>query len=242
MTEASTQPIKLLIVDDQEIVRNGLSLILGAIPEFAIVGQANDGDTAEKAAAELRPDVVLMDIKMPRRSGIQATRAIRSALPETRVILLTTYDVDDWVFEGIRAGANGYLLKDTSMDQLSDVIRAVHQGESVLDATLAGRVMDEFRRISGASDAPASAPPPRSEQPHAPTQPDDPMIEPLSEREHEVLQLIAQGLTNKDIAAKLFLSEGTVRNYVSSVLGKLHAHDRTQAVIKAAQRRMVRLD
>jgi DNA-binding NarL/FixJ family response regulator len=238
MNESSAQPIRLLIVDDQEIVRNGLSLILGTIPEFTIVGQAGDGDTAENAVAELQPDVVLMDIKMPRRSGIQATRTIRASHPRTRVILLTTYDVDDWVFEGIRAGANGYLLKDTSMDQLADVIRAVHRGESVLDATLAGRVMDEFRRVSGGAPPAKAAPEPAQSE----AAPDNAPIEPLSDREQEVLQLVAQGLTNKDIAAKLFLSEGTVRNYVSSVLSKLHAHDRTQAVIKAAQRRMVKLD
>jgi DNA-binding NarL/FixJ family response regulator len=232
---SDSQRIRLLIVDDQEIVRNGLSLILGAQPDFVIVGQAGDGDLAENAALELRPDVVLMDIKMPRRSGIQATRAIRKALPDTHVILLTTYDVDDWVFEGIRAGANGYLLKDTGTEQLVDVIRAVHRGESVLDATLAGRVMDEFRRLSaGASASPPAAAPSSGA--------DGEVLEALSERESEVLQLIAQGLNNREIAAKLFLSEGTVRNYVSAVLSKLHAQDRTQAVIKAAQRRMVKFD
>jgi DNA-binding NarL/FixJ family response regulator len=180
---------------------------------------------------------VLMDIKMPRKSGIQATRTIRQQLPQTRVILLTTYDVDDWVFEGIRAGANGYLLKDTSTDQLIDVIHAVHRGESHLDASLAGRVMSEFRRLSETESANEQRPPP----PAAPKS-DDGVIEQLSEREMDVLQLIAQGLSNRDIAGRLFLSEGTVRNYVSSVLSKLHANDRTQAVIKAAQRRMVKFD
>jgi DNA-binding NarL/FixJ family response regulator len=227
--------IRILIVDDQEIVRNGLALILGQQADFDVVGQAADGEQAERAAAELKPDIVLMDIKMPRKSGIQATRSIRQTLPDTHVILLTTYDVDDWVFEGIRAGANGYLLKDTGTEQLADIVRAVRRGESHLDASLAGRVMQEFRRLSAPS-APEARP---SGQSGAGGE--EPMIETLSEREHEVLQLIAQGLNNRDIAGRLFLSEGTVRNYVSAVLGKLHAHDRTQAVIKAARRNLVDL-
>ncbi len=228
--------IRVLVVDDQEIVRNGISLILSQQPGIAIVGLASDGNEAERVALELKPDLVLMDIKMPRRSGIQATRTIRQQLPQTRVILLTTYDVDDWVFEGIRAGANGYLLKDTSTEHLIDAVHAVHRGESHLDAALAGRVMTEFRRLSELDIASGQRPPPVT------TKPDDSVIEQLSEREMEILQLIAQGLSNRDIAGKLFLSEGTVRNYVSSVLGKLHANDRAQAIVKAAQRRLVKFD
>jgi DNA-binding NarL/FixJ family response regulator len=132
--------IRILIVDDQDIVRSGLALILGQQADFEVIGQAADGEQAERIAAELKPDVVLMDIKMPRKSGIQATRTIRRALPGTHVILLTTYDVDDWVFEGIRAGANGYLLKDTGTEQLADIVRAVQRGESYLDASLAGAI------------------------------------------------------------------------------------------------------
>ena len=230
--------IRVLVADDQEIVRRGLAIIIEQQSDMTIAGQAEDGEEAVRLARALRPDVALMDIKMPRMNGIQATRIIASELPETRVVILTTYDVDDWVFEGIRAGAQAYLLKETRAARLAEVIRSVHQGESQLDPAIAGKVMDEFRRVTGlvAPALPDSAPVLAGPAPD-----DEPAIEKLTEREHEVLGLIARGLSNRDIAASLSLSEGTVRNYVSSIMGKLHANDRTQVVVKAAQRRMVRL-
>jgi DNA-binding NarL/FixJ family response regulator len=232
----SDEPIRLLIVDDQDLIRQGLAIILDNQPDMRVVGQATDGEQALAAARTLKPDVVLMDIKMPRMNGIQATRAITSELPHTQVIILTTYDTDDWVFDGVRAGAQAYLLKDASTEELSNAIRGVHRGESQLDPAIARKVMDEFRRISG---GPGAESPPDAFHPLS--HPDQPPIEQLTEREMDVLGLIAQGLGNKDIAARLFLSEGTVKNYVSTIMAKFHANDRTQVVVRALKEGIVKL-
>ena len=229
--------IRVLIADDQEIIRQGLAVILDNQDDIVTVGQARDGEEAVALSRTLHPDVVLMDIKMPRMNGILATRTITGELPNTQVIILTTYDTDDWVFEGVRAGAQAYLLKDAGTDELADAIRSVSRGESQLDPVIARKVMAEFRRIStppsGSTPPPAHIP--RHEEPAMET------LEALSERENEVLALIAQGLANKEIALKLYLSEGTVKNYVSSIMAKLHANDRTQVVIKAVQQGIVKL-
>ena len=231
--------IRILIVDDQDIIRHGLTLIIERQPDMAVIGQAADGEEAMRRARESKPNIVLMDIQMPKMNGIRATRTITKELPNTRVIILTTYDVNGYVFDGIRAGARGYLLKDTSAEKLQEVIRSVHRGESQIDPAIAGKVMDEFRRLSAGTGSESSAAP----QPKgAATPATDEIIEQLTEREMDVLRLIAEGLNNKDIAARLYLSEGTVRNYVSTIMDKMHANDRTQVVIKASRRKWVKLD
>lgn len=221
--------IRVLIADDQDIVRQGLKIIIDHQADMTLVGQASSGDEAVRLAQLHTPDVVLMDIKMPRLNGIDATRAVTQALPRTQVIILTTYDADDMVFEGIRAGAQGFLLKDAGSAAILDAIRAVHRGESQLDPHIARKVMNEFRRV-----LPPANPPVTDVE-------DDAAYEALSERETDVLALLARGMSSKEIAAALSLSDGTVRNYVSNILSKLHANDRTQAVIKAAKRGMVKL-
>jgi DNA-binding NarL/FixJ family response regulator len=177
--------IRILLADDQDIIRHGLKLIIEQQPDMAVVGQAANGEEAVALARELKPDVVLMDIQMPKLNGIRATRAISGELPGTRVIILTTYDVDGYVFDGIRAGARGYLLKDTSTEKLQEVIRSVHRGESQIDPAIAGKVMDEFRRLSAEPAAPKPAPQAAAK--------DEPEIEQLTEREMDVLRLIAEG-------------------------------------------------
>jgi DNA-binding NarL/FixJ family response regulator len=232
--------IRILLADDQDIIRHGLKLIIDQQADMEVVGQAGDGEAAVALAKQLQPDIVLMDIKMPKMNGIQATRLITGELPKTRVIILTTYDVDGWVFDGIRAGAQGYLLKDTTSDQLQVVIRSVHAGESQIDPAVAGKVMEEFRRLSARANPVVSEPQPKPAA-HS-SQQGEGVIEQLTEREMDVLLLIAEGLSNKEIAGRLFLSEGTVRNYVSVIMGKLHANDRTQVLIKASRRKIIRLE
>jgi DNA-binding NarL/FixJ family response regulator len=227
--------IRLMIADDQEIIRQGLTIILDSQSDMRVAGQAEDGQQAVAMARALRPDVILMDIKMPRMNGIQATRIITRELPDTQVIILTTYDSDDWVFDGVRAGAQAYLLKDASTEALTAAIRGVHRGESQLDPAIARKVMDEFRRMSGAGTDTTEARQGASLQGTAPP------IEELTEREMDVLSLVAQGMSNKDIAATLFLSEGTVKNYVSTIMSKFHANDRTQVVVRALKEGLVKL-
>jgi DNA-binding NarL/FixJ family response regulator len=219
--------IRVLLADDQDIVRTALTIILNHQADLDVVGQAADGLEAIALAKQLQPDVILMDIRLPRLNGIQATRQIVAALPKTQIIILMTYETDDWIFEGIRAGAIGYLLKDTPGDNLADAVRGALRGESPIDPMVARRVLREFQQIM---TPPSTAPRPPAA--------DDPP-EHLTEREETVLKLLAAGLANKDIARQLTLSEGTVKNHVTSILAKLHANDRTQAVLTALKRGLV---
>jgi DNA-binding NarL/FixJ family response regulator len=222
--------IRVLLVDDQQIVRRGLATILKYAPGIEVIGEAGDGEEAIRLAQELVPDVVLMDLKMPNLGGIPATRRICAVQPDIHVIILTTYDADAMVFEGIKAGAQGYLLKDASGETLVEAIRGVVRGESQIDPGVARAVLAEFQRLSATG---AVLPARKS--------PDTAVVEPLTPREEEVLLLLVEGLSNKEIGARLHLTEGTVKNYVSAIIAKLQANDRTHAVVTALRRGLVDL-
>ncbi len=213
--------ITVLICDDQAVVREGLRAILKTAGDIDVVGVAQDGSEAVELVARLNPAVALMDLKMPGLNGVQATRRIRAEHPATRVLVLTTYDADDWVFDAIRAGASGYVLKDSPAEALLAAIRGTAAGQAHVDPAVAPRVLSKLAGLLPTSDPEA--------------------LHDLSERELDILRLIARGLTNADIAARLFLSEGTVRNYVSQVLSKLGVTDRTQAAVVALRHGLVEL-
>lgn len=225
--------IHVLIVDDQDIVRQGLQVILGYESDMEVVGAAADGEDAITLTDRLRPDVVLMDLKMPRLNGIHATRRITQAHPQIKVLILTTYDGDDWVFDGIKAGASGYLLKDSDQEEILAAIRGVCEGEVRIDPKIAGKVLAEFKRLHDGTPPGSAAPPGQGMEP---------LLEDLTDREMDVLRLLTQGQSNQEIADTLYLSVGTVKNYVSTIIGKLQANDRTQAVIYALKRGLVSLD
>ena len=231
-------PVRLLIVDDQPLIRRGLALMLADEPGISVVGQAADGVEAVEQALRTRPDVVVMDLRMPRASGVIATREIVAQLPGTRVLVLSTYDDDELVFEAVRAGAQAYLLKDTSEAEVLDTIRAVHRGEARLSPAIARKVMAQFRSLAAAAGPSASTPDaaaPASGAPAPglpPVRPGAPPEEPLTERESRVLELVSQGLSNREIAAAVFLAEGTVKNHVSRILDKLHARNRLELAVR----------
>lgn len=220
MAEKGSSPGKLrvLLVDDQQLMREGLRMLLEAEPGLSVVGEAEDGTAAVRLFQELAPDVTLMDIRMPVMDGVSATRRITELDSSARILILTTFEEDELVYQALRAGANGYLLKDVTGANLAAAARSVASGAGVLGPTVARRVMEGYAR--GAR--PAQRPGPT-------------LDEPLTGREHAVLRLLAEGFSNKEIAAKLFLVEGTVRNHVSSILQKLDVRDRTQAALKARE-------
>lgn len=223
--------IKVLICDDQEVVRKGLNIILTHADGIEVVGMAENGVEACELTADLAPDVVLMDLKMPKLNGIEATKKITVANPDQAVLVLTTYDADDWVFDAIRAGARGYLLKDSNGDEILHALNETVEGRSYLDARIAGKVLNEFRRLQ---DEPPQQEPKKSSKPI-------PEFEALTDREMSILEQMATGKSNGEIAAALFLAEGTVKNNVSNIIQKLHANSRTQAIINAFKGGMVDL-
>jgi len=214
--------IRILLVDDQALFREGLRTLLSIHADLEVVGEAANGEEALRLAGDLHPDVVLMDLRMPVLDGVTATRRLSAARPGCRVIVLTTFDDDEYVFEGLRAGAMGYLLKDTPSEKLVEAIRTVARGESFLQPSVAAKVVAEFARLS---ERPQPAP---ADLPEA-----------LSERELEILRLVAAGASNKEIADRLVIAEGTVKNHITSILGKLAVRDRTQAALKAQQMGLV---
>ncbi|MBG0564613.1 response regulator [Actinoplanes aureus] len=203
--------VRVLLADDQALFREALGVLLGVSPDLEVVGEAADGQQAVALVAELRPDVVLMDLRMPVLDGVAATRRIRADHPATRVIALTTFGEDEDVFAALRAGAVGYLLKDVSSEVLFEAVRAAVRDESVLHPAVAAKVVARVAQLP----------------------PVKPLVDPLSDRELEVLRLLARGNSNREIAAALFLAEGTVKNHVTNVLGKLGVRDRTQAALRA---------
>lgn len=211
--------IRVVIAEDQTLLREGLRTILDLEDGFVVAGTAANGVDAVAQAAALHPDIVLMDVQMPVPDGVGATVQITQAQPATRVIILTTFDYDNYVFDAIKAGASGYVLKDTPATELLDAIRRVHAGESIIQPRIALRLIGEFSRQR------------RAER--------DPADEPLSERELDVLRLLAEGLSNRSIGDRLALAEGTVKNYVSTILAKLHAANRTDAARLARERRLI---
>jgi DNA-binding NarL/FixJ family response regulator len=211
-------PIRILIVDDQRLMREGLRILLEMEPDLEVVGEAGDGQAAVEWFAALGPDVVLMDVRMPVMDGVEATRRLRERWPAARVIILTTFDDDEFLFEGLRAGALGYLLKDVSGQDLAKAVRTVVSGGALIDPSVTRKVMAEFARRSPTA-APAGAG----------------LREPLSGREQDILLLLAQGMSNGEIADRLSLAQGTVKNYVTAILQKLGTRDRTQAALRARE-------
>ncbi len=210
--------IRILIVDDQALFREGLKTLLSTQPDFLLVGEAGNGEEALRLAAQNQPDVVLMDLRMPILDGVNATRRLNSQLPNCKVIVLTTFDEDETVFDGLRAGAVGYLLKDVSSEKLYEAIRAAARGEYFLQPSITTKVMTEFAKIS--RPVPANV---------------QPLLEPLTMRELEIIRMVATGASNKEIADKLVIAEGTVKNHITSILGKMNVKDRMNAVIKARE-------
>jgi DNA-binding NarL/FixJ family response regulator len=220
LTGPRPAPIRLLVADDHPVVRDGLVAMLGTQPDFVVLGEASTGVEAVEQAAALEPDVVLLDLEMPGLDGAAALAQMRAARPQLRALVFTAFDTDERIVSAVRAGAQGYLLKGAPRDELFNAIRVVAGGGSLLQPVVASRLL---QRLNAAADAPA------------------PSAEPLTEREHEVLRLLAQGKPNKEIAAALSISERTVKFHVSSLLSKLGASNRTEAVTLAAQRGLIDL-
>ena len=222
-TSSNGRVIRVLIADDQQMVRQGFTVLLNTQPGIEVIGQAVDGLDAIEKVGELSPDVVLMDIRMPELGGIEATRRITGSTPDIRVLVLTTFDLDEYVYEALRAGASGFLLKDASADQLAEAVRVVAAGDALLAPGITRRLIAEFSRLD--------------ERPRAPLRA---RVGDLTERETEVLALIAQGLSNAEIAQRLVVAEQTVKTHVGRILVKLGLRDRTQAAVFAYESGLVR--
>jgi len=234
-----TPPIRLLVADDQPLILRGLSMILDSEPDIEVVAQAKDGLEAERLALEILPDVVVMDLNMPGQSGVVATRKINRAHPEISIIVLTTFDDDETVFEAVRAGALSYLLKDESEVEIVETVRAVQNGEAHLSPRIARKVMEQFRAYKMVSPKEPAEDPPTNESKAATAPVAKPAIDvnQLTVKEQQALELIVQGLSNKQIGEKMFLAEGTVKNYVSRIMDKLHARSRTELAVHALTNR-----
>ncbi|HEY1331336.1 MAG TPA: response regulator transcription factor [Actinomycetota bacterium] len=221
------EALRVLVVDDHALFRRGLQLVLNQEPDIDVVGEAADGHEAVERAQELMPDVVLMDVRMPRRSGIEATAELKDQLPHVKILMLTISDDEADLFEAIKAGASGYLLKEVSIEEVAEAVRSVAAGQSRISPTMASKLLNEFAAMSRRGEhEPDRAPLP------APR---------LTDREMQVLKLVAEGLGNKDIAKRLFISENTVKNHVRNILEKLHLHSRMEAVVYAVREKLLEI-
>jgi DNA-binding NarL/FixJ family response regulator len=232
--DAKSSGIRVLIAEDQALVRRGTASMLSMAPDMECIGQACNGEEAVRLAMVLHPDVVLMDLHMPVKGGVAATREITTALPTTQVLVLTTMDDDETVFEAVRAGAQAYLLKDVSEDELLETIRALRRGESRLTPQIARKVMDQFRHLAGSGElSPPSQNRPVADQQSRPASSDRGISfsENLTDKEEHVLKLITEGASNREIAAVMALAEGTIKNYVSRIMQKLHANTRMELAL-----------
>ena len=220
----TADPIRALIVDDHALFRRGLEMVLAAEDDIELVGEASDGAEAVQKAGESLPDVVLMDIRMPKSSGIEACRAMKEVAPSSKIVMLTISDEEEDLFEAIRAGASGYLLKDIPLDEVADVVRAVHGGQSLINPSMAAKLLTEFAALNkrDQEERAEQVPPPK-----------------LTDREMQVLKLVAKGMNNRDIAKELFISENTVKNHVRNILEKLQIHSRMEAVMIAVREKLI---
>lgn len=214
--------MRVLVVDDQELFRRGLIMLLGGDTDIEVVGEAADGITATELAITTAPDVILLDVRMPRRTGVEACRAIKEAVPATKIIMLTVSDEEADLYESVKNGAAGYLLKDSSIEEVAQAIRVVNEGQSLISPSMAVKLIDEFKQMSK----------PEREQ--------GPALR-LTERELEVLRLVAKGLNNREVAKELFISENTVKNHVRNILEKLQLHSRMEAVMYAMREKLLDL-
>jgi DNA-binding NarL/FixJ family response regulator len=220
--DQSVEPVRVLIVDDHALFRRGLQMVLEGETDIDVVGEAGDGQEAIERAENTTPDVVLMDVRMPKRSGIEATRTIKDTLPSTKILMLTISDEEVDLYEAIKAGASGYLLKEISIEEVADAVRAVHAGQSLISPSMASKLLNEFAAMVKRRDERTQVPGPR-----------------LTSRELEVLKLVAKGLNNRDIGQELFISENTVKNHVRNILEKLHLHSRMEAVVYAVREKLL---
>jgi DNA-binding NarL/FixJ family response regulator len=219
-----TDRLRVLIVDDHALFRRGLQMVLRQERDIEVVGEAGDGHEAVERAQETMPDVILMDIRMPRRSGIEATQQIKDLLPHAKILMLTISDEEADLYEAVKAGASGYLLKEISIEEVADAIRSVAAGQSRLSPSMAAKLLKEFKQMSTRADEARPLPAPR-----------------LTDREMEVLRLVAEGDNNRDIARKLFISENTVKNHIRNILEKLHLHNRLAAVAYAVREKLLEI-
>ncbi len=223
-TESDVEILRVMIVDDHALFRRGIQMVLEQEPDLEVIGEAADGMEAVQKAQELMPDVVLMDVRMPRRTGIEATQEIKELLPHAKILMLTISDEEADLYDAIKAGASGYLLKEISIEEVADAIRSVWAGQSRISPSMASKLLTEFAAMSKRAEERRQVPAPR-----------------LTEREMEVLKLVAEGMNNREIGQALFISENTVKNHIRNILEKLHLHSRMEAVVYAVREKMIEI-